>query len=206
MNRNLLFILIISIFTTLVKYEFAHSDQLAQIPLIMNEIDSDYLTHDFFVSVNETYGPRFYYSKLMAIGCQLMTMPFWFLFLSIVCGFFAAWFTYLTSREIFYREDQAILAAVFVLVLPTPTLAESTFNIYENVLTPTAFVFPMLIAAFYYFFKHQRLVVPMTLVGIASLFRVLYGLTTGLLILFAFFCSRSSTIDRLYVCCLAVGV
>ena len=41
MNRNLLFILVISIFATLIKYEFAISDQRAQIPLIINEVTPD---------------------------------------------------------------------------------------------------------------------------------------------------------------------
>ena len=181
------FILIISIFTTLVKYEFAYSDHLSQLPLIMNEMDSDYLTNDFFVNANETFGPRFYYSKFMALGSRFMGIQVWFLFLSIVCAFITAWFTFLTSVKIFNYPSEATLAALFVLVLPTPTLAESTFFVHENIITPSALVFPMLIVACYHFFAHHRLGFPMIMIGIASLFQILYGLTTGLLLIGTFF-------------------
>ena len=156
----------------------------------MNEMDSDYLTNDFFVNANETFGPRFYYSKFMALGSRLMGIQVWFLFLSIVCAFVTAWYTFLTSLKLFESSQSAVLTAVFVLVLPTPILAESTFVVYEGIMTPSALVFPMLIMAFYHFFTRRRIIIPILFVGIASLFQVLYGLTASLLILATYFLSH----------------
>ena len=123
----------------------------------------------------------------MALGSRLMGIQLWFLFLSIICAFVTAWFTFLTSKKIFKLDNNAVLAAIFVLVLPTPTLAESTFFVYENIMTPSALVFPMLVIACYHFFANHKLVIPIFWVGIASFFQVLYGLTTGLLFLGTFF-------------------
>lgn len=149
-------------------------------------MDADYLTNDFFVNANETFGPRFYYSKFMALGSLLMGIQLWFLFLSVFCAFITAWYTFKTSYEIFKWKHYAAITAIFVLAMPTPTLAESTFFVYENIMTPSAFVFPMLVVAFYHFFARHQLVIPIVWVGIASFFQVLYGLTTGLLLIGTF--------------------
>lgn len=184
---SLLFILLVAVFATLVKYELGESDQLPQIPLIIKEIQADFLSNDAFITANQTFGPRFYYSKFMAFGSQIFSLPVWFLMLSLICCYFTAYFTALSARLIANSESVGILAAIFVIALPTPTLAESTFTNYEHLMSPTALVFPILIAAFYYFLKRQRLIFPLLLAGIASLFQVLYGLTASLLILFAYF-------------------
>jgi hypothetical protein len=189
MRSYFYFIFILSIFTTLVKYEFGYSDQMEHIPLIINEMNADYLRNDFFVAANETFGPRFYYSKFMAIGGNWFGLPLWFFILSATCAFATAVLTFLTVFKIFQQKNIGLLGAIFVLILPTPTLAESTFVTYEGIMTPSALVFPMLIGGFYLFFTKRNIVLPMLLVGIASLFQVLYGLTAGLLMLWAYLAS-----------------
>lgn len=190
-STTLFFLFVLSLFTTLVHYQFGYSDQLEHIPLILNEMNDSYLTNDFFVAANETFGPRFYYSKFMALGGNLLGLPVWFFVLSVACAFATAALTFLTAFNIFKQENIGLLAAIFVLILPTPTLAESTFVVYEGIMTPSALVFPMLIGAFYLFFTKKNIVLPMLLVGIASLFQVLYGLTAGLLILWAYLASAA---------------
>ena len=141
------YLILIAILATLVKYELGESDQLTHIPLILKELDPEYLNNDNFVQANEIFGPRFYYSKFMALGSQLFTLQGWFLLLSLVCCFLTAYFSALTSKFIFKSEQSAILGAILVISLPTPTLAESTFTTYEHIMTPTALVFPFLVIA-----------------------------------------------------------
>ncbi len=185
-TSTIIFLFIACLIATLVKYELGESDQLPQIPLIIKEIQPNYLTNDNFIQANQTFGPRYYYSKFMALGSQLMSIQGWFLFISILCCFLSAYFTTLTARFMFQNDAVGVLAGLFVVALPTPTLAESTFTVYEHLMSPTALVFPLLVAAFYLFFKRQYIILPLLLTGIASLFQVLYGLTTSLLIIFAY--------------------
>lgn len=186
-TKHLIFIAIICLFATLIKYELGESDQLSQMPLIIKEMNSGYLVNDFFVEANQTFGPRFYYSKFMAAGSFLFSLQGWFFLLSFVCCFLSAYFTYRTTQYFFKNNTASLLSVIFLVALPTPTLAESTFTTYEHILTPSALVFPFLLAAFYYFFEKKWIVLPLVLTGIASLFQVLYGLTTSLLILWAYF-------------------
>ena len=109
-----------------------------------------------------------------------------FLLLSILCCFLTSYFTYLTAQSFFNDKKASLLAAIFVVALPTPTLATSTFTTYESILTPTALIFPLLVMAFYFFFEKRWIIIPLALVGVASLFQVLYGLTGGLLIIGAY--------------------
>ncbi len=186
-TKHLIFIAIVCLFVTLLKYELGESDQLSQMPLIIKEMNSNFIPNDFFVEANETFGPRFYYSKFMAAGSFVFSIQGWFFLLSFVCCFLSAYFTYRTAQYFFKNETASLLSVIFLVALPTPTLAESTFTTYEGILTPSALVFPFLLAAFYYFFEKKWIVLPLVLTGIASLFQVLYGLTTSLLILWAYF-------------------
>jgi hypothetical protein len=156
-------------------------------PLVIKEMNSNFIPNDFFVEANETFGPRFYYSKFMAAGSFVFSIQGWFFLISFVCCFLSAYFTYRTTQYFFKNETASLLSVIFLVALPTPTLAESTFTTYEGIFTPSALVFPFLLVAFYYFFEKKWIVLPLLLTGIASLFQVLYGLTTSLLILWAYF-------------------
>jgi hypothetical protein len=186
-TKHLIFITIICLFVTLIKYELGESDQLSQMPLVIKEMNSNFIPNDFFVEANETFGPRFYYSKFMAAGSFAFSIQGWFFLISFVCCFLSAYFTYRTAQYFFKNETASLLSVIFLVALPTPTLAESTFTTYEGIFTPSALIFPFLLAAFYYFFEKKWIVLPLLLTGIASLFQVLYGLTTSLLILWAYF-------------------
>lgn len=185
-RSGLIFIFLVSILATLFSYELGESDHLTQVPLILQQMNTEFLSNDFFIAANDAFSPRWYYSRLMALGSQMMSLPIFFFVISLLVAGLTAYFTALTTHFIFKNEIAAILSVIFLFGLPTPMLALSTFTTFEGLLTPTTLIFPLLIIAFYRFLVKDELVLPLLLVSLASLFQQLYGLMAGLLFLFAY--------------------
>lgn len=174
---------LVSLAVSLIGYRLGLSDQSTQLPLVLHQMQADFLAHDFFVQANDAFGPRFYYMRFMAWGSQLLGVSVWWWALTWLAAWGVSIITYRMVAATAKQPEAALLAGVMVLAWPTPTLATSTFTTHELLLTPTALVFPLIVGALYLMLARRRIVWACGLVGIASLFQVLYGLSTGLLLL-----------------------
>lgn len=182
-NLHTAFLALASLTISVIGYRLGLSDQSTQLPLVLHQMQLEYLANDFFVQANDTFGPRFYYMRFMAWGSQMLGVSLWWWGLTWLTAYGASWVTYRMVVATSQDTNAALLAGVMVLAWPTPTLATSTFTTHEILLTPTALVFPLILGALYLMLAQRRIVWACALVGLASLFQVLYGLSTGLLLL-----------------------
>jgi hypothetical protein len=96
---------------------FGTENQIEQIPLVLRALDPGYLVRDYFVSANMSYGPRTFYTGLVALGARVMPLPLVFLLGACVARGLIAWVTSLTALHLFRSPLAAMLAATVAVAV-----------------------------------------------------------------------------------------
>ena len=133
----ILFATLIGILTTVLGgYKYGLDNHVEQLPIVLRFLDNSYLPQDFFVNANTDFGPRFYYSKFLAVLGSFIPLPILYLFLTCFSNVLVAIVTYLAARDFFGKSNlTGILAASLVMALQGFHLGGANL-IHESYLLP----------------------------------------------------------------------
>ena len=118
-----------------------HPEQLA---LIFREMDAGYLVNDFFVNSAAGFGPRFYYTKLLAAAGAAIPLPLLFFTLYLLVHIGVAAITAFAARDLTGSTIAGLLAAVLVSSLMPFHLAYPA-RVSEAALLPHFLAAPLLL-------------------------------------------------------------
>ena len=118
-----------------------HPEQLA---LIFREMDAGYLVNDFFVNSAAGFGPRFYYTKLLAAAGAVIPLPLLFFTLYLLVQISVAAITAFAARDLTGSTLAGLLAVVLVSSL-TPFHLAYPARVSEAALLPHFLAAPLLL-------------------------------------------------------------
>jgi len=167
---------------TLFTYRYGIYDQIEQLPIILGMMEDDYLARDFFVNASTGFGPRFYYAHFIAFFAQILGLPLTLFLFTLAAHLGISWVSFRGGQRLFPDLPQAgLMSSAFAMSLSTLELG-SDLSIYSAYLTPGLLVTPLILFALWKGWERKYLEASFA-TGLASLFHVLYGLETAVLIL-----------------------
>ncbi len=187
-NKGLIITAILfGVVTTVLKYGgFGISDHIEQLPLIYRNLDSNYLSADFFVNSGSESLARLFYPGLMALlaGSE-GGLPVVSFFMTMLVNTSISVITYFFAGRFFNNSGMSgLYAAAAVMLVSTFALGWNT-TIYHSVLIPASVAVPFLLGAIWAVFE-KKVVTTILLCISAGLFHPLIGLEAGYLLLFTF--------------------
>lgn len=175
---DMIFTGLLALISTVIAYQFATGNQLEQLPIILRQIDPNFLSQDFFLSTTQDFGPRTYYSEFIGLVCQLLPLPWVYASLTFITDFALATITIWAARSVIGANRLgAFLAAIMTLGLASFHLGDATQIRYE-IFQPASLAIPGALAAIVLGIKGR----PITAAGIAALASLphpLYGAEGG---------------------------
>lgn len=137
-----------SLATALSYYIYGGVNHPEQLALIFRELDSAYLVNDFFLNSGFGFGPRFYYTRLLAAAGAVIPLPllFFVLYLAVQIGVAAV--TAFAARDLTGSTVAGLLAAVLAASLTPFHLADYPARVNESaMLTPHFLATPLFLLA-----------------------------------------------------------
>ena len=152
-----------------IGYHFGTDDHIEHFVTIFRAIDPQFLINDFFVNVNTGFGPRFYYSNLMAILSHIAPLTIIFFILVFISNFLVFLITYNFCKRLLTNNNLAcVLIPAFMMFFAKFSLGGSGV-IWDTYLTPTSLAIPFILAAIYVLFIRNNLVLANILLAISCL-------------------------------------
>jgi hypothetical protein len=132
---------------TLDGYNFGRSNQIEQLVAVMSVQNEGFLAHDPFIKFFVEGGPRFYYTRLLALGSHVAPLPALFFLLTLASN--AATFL-ITFRTTLHAFGSLVAAYASLLLLAAlqfyVRLGEAGF-LLTDFLTPASLAIPGSLAA-----------------------------------------------------------
>lgn len=114
-------------FPFLYKYSFIITNQYSQIPIILSFIDPNYLTGDWYVSINKQFGPRTIFAFYMAQIAKIIGLPAAFLLNYLFYIFAISLSCYKLTYLLFKNKFIALLTTISILFGTSFTLGGNIF-------------------------------------------------------------------------------
>lgn len=172
------FLLLAATLSTLLGYQFAAGNQLEQLPIIMRQLDADYLSRDFFLNTADSFGPRSYFVWALGWLCQWLPLAGVYLGLTWLTDLMLAGVTLWVAGSVLGGSRiGAMLAVVLSLGLSSFHLGDATQIRYE-VFQPASLALPLALAAVGCGLSGRPLAAAL-LAALASLPHPLYGAEGG---------------------------
>lgn len=130
--------------TALGYYVYGGVNHPEQLALIFRELDSAYLVNDFFLNSGSGFGPRFYYTRLLAAAGAVIPLPLLFFVLYLSVQISVAAVTAFAARDLTGSTLAGLLAAVLVASL-TPFHLAYPARVSEPALLPQFLAAPLLL-------------------------------------------------------------
>ncbi|MFQ5590288.1 MAG: DUF6798 domain-containing protein [Phycisphaerae bacterium] len=106
----LVFSMLIGVLATLLDhYRLGHITTLVHIPLTLRELDPSYLANDSFINSRGFFGPRFYFTQMLAALCRLAPLSVVFLLLTCLAHVSTAFLTFVVARKLFAGSSLAAM-------------------------------------------------------------------------------------------------
>ncbi len=173
-----IFALLLALVSTLLGYQFGAGNQVEQIPIILRQLDSNYLRNDFFVNTTVEFGPRLYFAKFIAALCVVLPLHGVYLLLAYVSDVALVLITLWAARSIFNADRLAsAIAAILALGVTSIHLGEATQIRYE-IFQPASLAIPLALLALAMGLR-GRPITAAIIAGLASLPHPLYGAECG---------------------------
>ncbi|MEO0895625.1 MAG: DUF6798 domain-containing protein [Bacteroidota bacterium] len=182
-----------SLITTLFYYRYGIYDQIEQLPIIMRAMDSSYLQNDFFVEASAGFGPRYYYSQLIANIASFIGLPLSMFLLTLLSQAGIAWVSWAAGKSLFPEQEYSGLWAAALCMSVQTVQIGSDNTVYELYLIPGMLIAPLVLGSIWKAWE-GNLVLAAIGAGLASLVHVLYGLEVGLLVLGSAFLMNPSSL------------
>lgn len=74
-SGNYYFMVLLALFSTFISYRFASGNQVEQLPMILRQLNPEFLSNDFFLSTTSQFGPRVYFVNLMSWVSEWLSLP-----------------------------------------------------------------------------------------------------------------------------------
>lgn len=159
-------------------YFYGLHDQIELIPQVLRHLDPTYLANDFLVNTSVEFGPRHYYSKLLAAASRVCPLPFVCLGLTFACNVLIALVTCLFALQLFGGSAlAAMMACTLVMAVRSFDLGLACI-IRRSYLIPQLMAMPLALAALWAALRCRPLTCAVLSVA-ASLVQPLVGLEVG---------------------------
>lgn len=159
-------------------YSYGTGDHVEQLPMIYRLLDASYCSNDFFVNASMRFGPRTYYSRVLALLGSSLPLPVVFLALTWLANFGIALVTYLAAKDLFEGSELVgMLACVFVMGATGARLGGSGDLTYVGLL-PSFLVFPLVLLSLWASIRGRAIICAVLAAG-ASVIHPLVGLEAG---------------------------
>jgi uncharacterized protein DUF6798 len=131
-----------------VGYQFGVGNQVEQFSIIRRLSDPDFIPADFYVNTAAGFGPRFYYSWLIALLCRFATLPLVIFILTWVANLALAFISFDAARR-HLRTDHlgGAVAALIVLVNGSFSLGLAGFIRFDS-FQPANIAIPLALGGF----------------------------------------------------------
>lgn len=164
--------------STIISYNFGGVDHLEQIPLVLRALDPEYLQNDFFVNVASQFGPRYFYSHILAVLVKFLPITYVFFGLTLLSNTLIAIISAFFSMDVLRSSRLgAMFSVCAVMALKTFSLG-SVSTIYRTQLVPSLMAMPFLLGAIWAGFRGFPILLAL-LSGIASIFHPTLGFEVG---------------------------
>lgn len=177
-----IFSLLVGLISTMaLGYYFGLINHIEQLPQILRLLDSGFLRNDFAVNATAGYGPRFYYSWLLALLGRLAPLPLVFFLFTWIQNAGVALITFLVGRRLAFgvaADAAGRLAAVLAVTVNSINLGEAGFLRLPG-LIPASLVTALALWSLWEGLNDRPWLCAL-LAAIASLFHPLLGLEAGL--------------------------
>lgn len=146
-SSDAVFLVLVALLSTLTCYQFAAGNQLEQLPIIMRQMDADFLSRDFFLNTADSFGPRTYYVELLGLIGQWIPVAWTYLILTWCTDLLLAGVTFWVAGQVIGSSRLgAMLSVVMTLGLASFHLGDATQIRYE-VFQPASLALPLTLAA-----------------------------------------------------------
>lgn len=176
-------IILTLLFPFLYKYSFVITNQFTQIPIILSFMKPDYLSNDWYVLVNRTFGPRTIFAWYMAQTAKIFSLPLTFFLHYLLYIFIINLATYELTYLVFKRKFIALSTTVCILF-------GTTISLGGNMLVTQDFVAPQLPLALsllaIVFLLQKNYLSSALLFSLASYFHPLIGFESAFLFFFIY--------------------
>lgn len=186
MNRDrsnltdvVLFSILIGILATLYGgYAYGSGHHLDHEPVVRRAMDPTFLTNDFYTNANDGFGPRYYFSRLVAALAALIPLPFVYFLLTMVSNCLVALITALAARDLFRSSGiAALLACAVVMSIETFSLGSGAI-MYAAQLNPGRLAMPLVLLSVWAGLRQAPILCAAS-AGFASLLHPTFGLEAG---------------------------
>ncbi len=177
--KALLYLFLLAAFP-LLGFQFGSGSQLEQFAIIARMIDPEFASGDFYIDNAVGFGPRFYYSKFMAVIVGATSFPFAIIALSLICNLATGVVTFLSARRLLSASALAGAVAATLAVTNAGFALGLAGYIRFDSFQPASIAIPVSLTGLYFAFS-GRAFIAAPVFALASLFHPLIGVETGLI-------------------------
>ena len=150
--KAVLYLLLLALFP-LVDYQFGGGNQVEQFAIIARMIDPAFAAGDFYIDNAVGFGPRFYYSKFMALFVAATSIPVAVLAMSLVFNLATGVVTFVSARRFLNASILAGAAAATLAVTNSGfALGLAGFVRFDS-FQPASIAIPISLAGLYFTFS-----------------------------------------------------
>lgn len=156
--KIIVYFFVLTALYTSIGYHFGTDDHIEHFVSIFRIISPNYLINDYFVNVNSGFGPRFYYSHLIAFLSHIAPVTVIFFILTFFSNFVIILVTYYFCKNFFRKIGFSCLLIPGFMMFFVGFNIGSSGNIWDTYLTPTSLSISFILLAVYeLFIKANRL-------------------------------------------------
>ncbi len=156
--KVIVYFFVLTALYTSIGYHFGTDDHIEHFVSISRIMNSDYLINDYFVNANSGFGPRFYYSHLIAFLSHIAPLTVIFFILTFFSNFVIILVTYYFCKNFFRNNDFSCLLIPGFMMFFVGFNIGGSGNIWDTYLTPTSLSISFILLAVYeLFIKANRL-------------------------------------------------
>ena len=184
-GKVLLFLAVLAL-APLLGFQFGSGNQVEQFALIARMIDPNFAAGDFYIDAAAGFGPRYYYSKFMAVIVGLTSYPFAILVFSLLTNFATGAVTFYAASKLLRASVIASAAAAILAVANSSFALGLAGYVRFDSFQPASMAIPISLAGLVFLFQGRAFLAAF-LFGLGGLFHPLIGVETGLVSFGAYF-------------------
>jgi hypothetical protein len=136
------FMVLLALCSTLLSYRFASGNQIEQLPMILRQLNPEFLSNDFFLSTTSQFGPRVYFVNLMSWVSEWLSLPWAYAVFTFLSDLALVMVTQWAARNVIGAGRLGTaLACVMVLGLSSFHLGDAT-QLRYGVFQPASLAIP----------------------------------------------------------------
>lgn len=189
LKSGIAFAVFMGVLATLFKYYYFGLVNIDMFPVVMREIDPDFLPNDHYTNGLQAYSEDFVFAKIVASITAVFSLPITLFTLTGLSNIGIAVVTFFTCRDLANRNNLAgMMGALLIVTTATFQWGNRDF-LFRYDLTPEHLIMPLILAAIWMGIRGRILMVGL-LAGLATFVHPLTGPGIGGLTLVSILISR----------------